>query len=37
MGDLNSQINNIVWMDIPVVELDRAIAFYAKVLKRAVY
>ncbi|MBB4842435.1 putative enzyme related to lactoylglutathione lyase [Paucibacter oligotrophus] len=28
--------NNLVWVDIPVVDLDRAIAFYAAVLGRPV-
>jgi uncharacterized protein len=32
MGDLNSKINKAVWFDIPVVDLDRARAFYAAVL-----
>ncbi|MEX0613585.1 MAG: VOC family protein [Pirellulales bacterium] len=32
MGDFNSQYNRAVWFDIPVADLDRAIAFYAAVL-----
>jgi len=28
--------NNMVWVDIPVLDLDRAIAFYAAVLGRPV-
>ena len=32
MGDLNSKINRVVWVDIPVVDLERAAGFYAAVL-----
>ncbi len=32
MGDFNSEKNRAVWFDIPVVDLDRAIVFYAAVL-----
>jgi predicted enzyme related to lactoylglutathione lyase len=32
MSDLNSQHNRVVWIDIPVADLDRANAFYAAVL-----
>ena len=32
MTDVNSKINRAVWFDIPVVDLDRAIAFYRGVL-----
>lgn len=32
MGDLNSVHNRVVWVDIPVADLDRAAAFYAAVL-----
>ncbi len=32
MSDFNSAHNRAVWFDIPVVELDRAAAFYAAVL-----
>jgi len=35
MGDLN-KLNNIVWADIPVIDLDRAMAFYAAVLARQI-
>jgi predicted enzyme related to lactoylglutathione lyase len=33
MGELNSQVNRVVWVDVPVVDLDRAVAFYRAVLK----
>src|ERR1700754_435731 len=33
MSGLNSQINRVVWCDVPVVDLDRAISFYSAVLK----
>lgn len=33
MGDMN-KLNAIVWADIPVIDLDRAMAFYAAVLLR---
>ncbi|MCG8435186.1 MAG: VOC family protein [Gammaproteobacteria bacterium] len=29
-------INQVVWFDVPVVDLDRAIAFYSAVLDQAV-
>jgi uncharacterized protein len=32
MSDLNSKHNRAVWFDIPVVDLDRAVSFYARVL-----
>jgi predicted enzyme related to lactoylglutathione lyase len=32
MSDLNSAQNRVVWVDIPVVDLDRAQRFYAAVL-----
>lgn len=32
MSDFNSQHNRAVWMDIPVVDLDRACAFYSAIL-----
>jgi hypothetical protein len=32
MGDFNSRLNRAVWFDVPVVDLDRAVAFYAAVL-----
>ena len=32
MSDFNQQNNRAVWFDIPVVDLDRAISFYSKVL-----
>lgn len=32
MAQLNPQHNQFVWVDIPVADLDRAIAFYAAVL-----
>lgn len=32
MSDFNSQNNRVVWLDIPVVDLDRACAFYSAVL-----
>ena len=32
MGDFNSRHNRAVWFDIPVADLDRATAFYAKML-----
>ena len=32
MSDLNSTHNRAVWFDIPVVDLDRAAAFYRAVL-----
>lgn len=35
MSDLN-KLNNIVWADIPVLDLDRAMEFYAAVLARKI-
>ncbi len=32
MSDFNAKHNRFVWMDIPVADLDRAIAFYTGVL-----
>jgi predicted enzyme related to lactoylglutathione lyase len=32
MGDFNIKYNRAVWFDIPVTDLDRAIAFYVAVL-----
>ena len=32
MSDLNSLHNRVVWFDVPVVDLDRAVGFYAAVL-----
>ena len=32
MSDMNTQFNRAVWFDIPVSDLDRAIAFYSAVL-----
>ena len=32
MSDYNSQHNRAVWFDIPVADLDRAVAFYRAVL-----
>ena len=32
MSDFNSLHNRVVWVDIPVVDLDRATRFYAAVL-----
>lgn len=32
MSDLNSKHNRVVWVDIPVVDLPRASAFYAAVM-----
>ena len=37
MSKVNSEINRVVWCDVPVVDLDRAIAFYAAVLKIKVH
>jgi uncharacterized protein len=36
MSDLNSQHNRVVWVDIPVKDLSRAMRFYAAVLGRPV-
>lgn len=32
MGDFNAKYNRIVWLDIPVADLDRACGFYSAVL-----
>jgi len=32
MSDFNAEHNRVVWLDIPVVDLDRAVAFYGGVL-----
>lgn len=32
MSDYNSKFNRVVWIDIPVVDLDRSIRFYAAML-----
>jgi len=32
MSNLNSEHNRVVWVDIPVADLDRSAAFYAAVL-----
>lgn len=32
MSNLNSEKNRVVWVDVPVKDLDRAVAFYAAVL-----
>jgi uncharacterized protein len=32
MSGLNSQVNRVVWCDVPVADLDRSAAFYAAVL-----
>lgn len=32
MADLNIKHNRVVWIDIPVADLERAAAFYSKVL-----
>ena len=32
MSDHNSKYNRVVWVDIPVADLDRSIAFYSAVL-----
>src|SRR5438270_12509596 len=32
MSDLNSKFNRVVWFDIPVADLDRAVRFYRAVL-----
>lgn len=36
MSDYNSKHNRVVWVDIPVADLDRAITFYSAVLGVAV-
>lgn len=36
MGDLNSKHNRVVWVDVPIKDLDRASAFYAAVLNCSV-
>ena len=37
MSDANTLQNRLVWFDIPVSDLDRAVAFYAEVLGIAVH
>src|SRR5260221_14548870 len=37
MSDFNSQHNRVVWVDIPVADLDRANRFYAAVLGVSVH
>jgi predicted enzyme related to lactoylglutathione lyase len=37
MSNLNSQHNRVVWVDIPVADLDRSAKFYAAVLGRPVH
>ena len=37
MIDFNSQHNRVVWIDIPVADLERANAFYAAVLNIGVH
>lgn len=37
MGDFNSQHNRVVWVDIPVADLNRAGAFYNAVLGVAIH
>jgi uncharacterized protein len=37
MSQTNSQINRVVWCDVPVADLDRASAFYAEVLNLKVH
>jgi predicted enzyme related to lactoylglutathione lyase len=37
MADFNAKHNRAVWFDIPVADLDRAIAFYSDVLAIAVH
>ena len=32
MSDFNTEHNRVVWLDIPVVDLDRAVTFYGGVL-----
>ena len=32
MSELNSKHNRVVWVDIPVADLDRSISFYSAVL-----
>ncbi len=32
MGQLNADVNRVVWCDVPVTDLDRACRFYASVL-----
>lgn len=36
MSDLNSQHNRVVWVDVPVQDLNRSIAFYSAVLANKV-
>jgi len=37
MSDFNTKHNRVVWMDIPVANLDRSIAFYTGVLAIELY
>ena len=37
MGELNSKVNRAVWFDIPVADLERAVAFYRAVLAIEVF
>lgn len=37
MSEMNKDLNRVVWLDIPVVDLARASAFYADVLGIAVH
>jgi predicted enzyme related to lactoylglutathione lyase len=37
MSGLNSQVNRVVWVDIPVADLDRSAKFYTAVLARPVH
>ena len=36
MSDLNSQHNRVVWVDVPVKDLNRSIAFYSAMLANKV-
>ena len=36
MSDLNSKHNRVVWVDVPVKDLNRSIAFYSAVLANKV-
>jgi predicted enzyme related to lactoylglutathione lyase len=36
MSDLNSKNNRVVWVDVPVQDLNRSITFYAAVLGKKV-
>jgi uncharacterized protein len=37
MSDFNSQHNRVVWVDIPVADLDRSATFYGAVLGKPVH